>query len=117
MEFTNIFVYDPTREVQPAFDRAVAIAAALQVKLHLFAAIFSGNSQDREQGDADQVVTGAAKRSWRTSSRRCAPRALRPPPKSSGTRTGITPWCGPVRNNLDVVLKSRSSSTPPTRGC
>lgn len=42
MEFTNIFVvYDPTRDVQPAFDRAVAIAGALPVKVHVFACIYA----------------------------------------------------------------------------
>ena len=42
MEFSNIFVvYDPTREIQPAFDRAVAIAAAAPVKIHVFACIYA----------------------------------------------------------------------------
>jgi universal stress protein E len=50
MELTNVFVvYDPTRETQPAFDRAVAIAAATAVKLHIFACIYSeiARSEDK----------------------------------------------------------------------
>jgi universal stress protein E len=40
MAFTNIFVvYDPTRETQPAFARASAIAQRIPVKIHVFACI------------------------------------------------------------------------------
>lgn len=41
METTNIFVvYDPTRETQPALERAAAIAAELPSKLHVFCCIY-----------------------------------------------------------------------------
>lgn len=42
MEFTKVLiVYDPTRETQPAFERAVAIAGTTPAKLHVFACIYS----------------------------------------------------------------------------
>ena len=38
MEFTNFFViYDPTREKQPALERAALIAGEAEVNLHVFA--------------------------------------------------------------------------------
>ncbi len=50
MEIANIFVvYDPTRETQPAFDRAVAIAGAVSAKLHIFACIYSDIPRGEEK--------------------------------------------------------------------
>jgi universal stress protein E len=42
MEPTNIFVvYDPTRESQPALERAVAIAATTPVQVHIFCCVYA----------------------------------------------------------------------------
>ena len=50
MQIANVFVvYDPTRETQPAFDRAVAIAGAVAAKLHVFACIYSDIPKGEER--------------------------------------------------------------------
>jgi universal stress protein E len=50
MEFKNIFVvYDPTRQDQPALDRAGLIAAETGSDLHVFACIYSDVSKSEDK--------------------------------------------------------------------
>ncbi|MBE9540510.1 MAG: universal stress protein [Proteobacteria bacterium] len=49
-QFNNLFVvYDPTREEQPALDRAAAIAEERAASLHVFACIFSDTSKSADK--------------------------------------------------------------------
>lgn len=54
MEFTNVFVvYDPTREEQPALQRAELIARETAANLHVFACIYS--EIPRSTGKSEEV--------------------------------------------------------------
>jgi universal stress protein E len=49
-KFANLFVvYDPTREEQPALERAIGIALETSARLHLFACIFSDTAKSAEE--------------------------------------------------------------------
>jgi universal stress protein E len=48
-QLNNLFVvYDPTREEQPALDKAASIAEGTAVKLHVFVCIFSDTSKSED---------------------------------------------------------------------
>jgi len=47
---TNLFVvFDPTREDQPALERAASIASEPEVKLHVFACIFTDTAKSKDK--------------------------------------------------------------------
>ena len=49
-QVTNLFVvYDPTREEQPAFERAAEIAEELTARLHIFACIHSDTAKSTDK--------------------------------------------------------------------
>ena len=84
MEFSNIFVVYDHPETQPAFDRAVAIAAAASVK-YMYLPVFMPIYPNRRTSLRESSPCWRAKPRWRISSRRCASPVLRPLPKWSGT--------------------------------
>ena len=117
MEFTNIFVvYDPAREVQPAFDRAVTIAGTVPVKVHVFAAIFT---------DIPKSENRAAQIRSLLSRQKAELENIIAPLRANGVEASCEvewekDWYhavvrASVRNSADVVLKSTFKHTPGQR--
>jgi len=62
MEFTNVFVvFDPTRDDQPALERASVIAEEVSARIHVFACIFSEIDKAADKADEIKVKLGAQK--------------------------------------------------------
>ena len=54
-EYTKLFVvYDPTREDQPALERAADVAVEISAELHVFVCIHSDTV--KSEGQSDQIV-------------------------------------------------------------
>jgi universal stress protein E len=54
-----LVVYDPTREEQPALDRAAKIAEAIQASVHVFACIFYDTAKSADQsGEIRHLIAG-----------------------------------------------------------
>lgn len=117
MEFTNFFViYDPTREKQPALDRAALIASETEVNLHIFACIYSDIPKSTEQLTAQRTLL---KRQKEVLHQAAAPL------QDKGINVTIEvdwdkDWCkaavrASIKNDSDVVIKSSSPHTPGQR--
>ena len=52
-------VYDPTREEQPALERAAKIAAAIEASVHVFACIHYDTAKSADQsGETRHLIAG-----------------------------------------------------------
>lgn len=117
MDFNKFFVvYDPTREEQPALERAARIAGESQADLHVYACIYSdiGKSADKPRKVRSlidrqrEILEGAAA-----------------PLRQRGIRVTTEvewdkDWCesvvrASIRDGADVVFKSSTSHTPSQR--
>jgi universal stress protein E len=117
VEFTNIFVvYDPTREEQPALERAALIAGETGSKLHVFASIHAEIARSAEKSKA---IKGLIDHQKDVLDRAVAPLIE----KGLAVSTEIewdSDWYqavvrASVKNGADVVLKSSSPHTSSQR--
>lgn len=108
MQFERVFVvFDPTREHQPALERAARIAAETQVELHVFACIFA--APDKNVDRAEQAREAIAIQ------RKVLDRAVAPLIEQGIKVTSEVEWDedwyqaavrASIRHSADVVLKS-----------
>lgn len=116
MEFTNIFVvYDPTREAQPALERAAVIAQETAVTIHVFACIYVEVPRSTAKEDIKALIAG----------QRETLKAVVAPLLDKGVPvTAEVEWDkdwyqaavrASIRSNADVVLKSSYRHTPGQR--
>lgn len=117
MEFRNVFVvYDPTRETQPAFDRAVAIAGAIQVKLHIFSCIHQDISKPETRPALIRSLIADQKAQLENITAPLLERGIQVSTEVEWDRD----WYHAVvraslRHSADVVLKSSSRHSPGQR--
>ncbi|MEZ5503397.1 MAG: universal stress protein [Halioglobus sp.] len=117
MEFTNFFVvFDPTRQKQPALERAALIAAETQIKVHVFACIFSDVPDTAEK---PRQVRSLLDRQHAILQDAVAPLLARGFDVTTEVEWDAN-WCeaavrASIKNGADVVLKSSGQHTPGQR--
>jgi universal stress protein E len=113
MEFTNIFVvYDPTRETQPALERAAVIAETASANVHVFCCVYADIA--KSEAKAAQINNLLAQQK-KEMSLNIAPLLAKNIPVSIEVewdkdwyRAAVR---ASVRNSADVVLKSSFKHT------
>lgn len=117
MEFKNFFVvYDPTREAQPALERAALIATEADAVLHVYACIYSDVHKSREKQLEVRTLLDRQKEDLQSVVAPLVDRGLRVTTEVEWDKD----WCqsvvrASIRSSADVVLKSSSRHTSSQR--
>lgn len=113
MEFTNVFVvYDPTKESQPALERAAAIAEVTEVSVHVFCCIHADIAKSEARPAQTKELIAQQRKQME---RAAAPLFAKGIPLSIEVEWDKD-WYqatvrASVRNSADLVLKSSFKHT------